>query len=47
MKYEMKIEFPYSLSAYEQVTMRERLEREIQSMMADERIKVLYLAKDE
>lgn len=43
----MKIEFPYSLDAYEQVSLKERLQREIQSFMADNRVKVLYLTKEE
>ncbi len=47
MKYVMKIELQYSLDAYEQVTLEEMLQREIQSFLADKDAKVLYLAKDE
>ena len=46
MNYVMKFKVPYSLDAYEQVTLKERLEREIQSFMADKRIEVSYLCEE-
>lgn len=42
----MKFKVPYSLDAYEQVTLKERLEREIQSFLEDESIEVSYLCEE-
>lgn len=47
IEYLMKIELQYILDAYEQVTLKERLQREIQSFLDDKDAKVSYLAKDE
>lgn len=47
MDYIVKIKLNYPLSAYEQVTLMDRFERELKSFLADPEASVEYLAKDE
>ena len=46
MNYVMEFKVPYSLNAYEQVTLKERLEREIQCFLEDKSIEVSYLCEE-
>lgn len=46
-KYEALISLPYSLSAYEQVTLKERFDRELKSFLDDKEVEVVYLAEIE
>ena len=46
MKYTISFETPYSLDAYEVVTLQERIEKEIKSFISDE-CKVNYIAENE
>lgn len=45
MKYTISFETPYSLDAYEVVTLQERIERQIKSFISDE-CEVNYIAED-
>jgi hypothetical protein len=47
MDYVAKISLNYTLSAYEQVTLQERFDRELKSFLADPEARVDYIAKDE
>ena len=46
MKYKISFETPYSLDAYEAVTLQERFEREIKSFISDE-CQVNYITESE
>ena len=45
MNYVFEIRLPYKLDAYEQVTMKDRLDREVKSFLADNNAEVIYLAE--
>ena len=47
MDYVVRICLNYTLSAYEQVTLQERFDRELKSFLADPEARVDYIAKDE
>jgi hypothetical protein len=47
MDYVAKISLNYTLSAYEQVTLQERFDRELKSFLGDKEARVDYIAKDE
>lgn len=47
MNYVLKIRLSYRLDAYEQVTLKERLDREVKSCLADDDAEVIYLAKED
>lgn len=47
MNYVLEIRLPYSLSAYDQVTLKDRLDREVKSFLDDNEAEVIYLAKKE
>ena len=46
MKYTISFETPYSLDAYEAVTLQERFEREIKSFIS-EKCEVYYITENE
>lgn len=45
MTYEMVMDIPYTLDAYDQVTLKERFDRELKLFLADGRAKVVYLTE--
>ena len=45
MKYTIAFETPYSLDAYEAITLQERIKRQIKSFISEE-CKVNYIAED-
>ena len=47
MNYVFEIRLSYRLDAYEQVTLKERLDREVKSCLADDDAEVIYLAKED
>lgn len=47
MNYVFEIHLQYGLDAYELVALRERLDREVKSSLADDSAKVIYLAKED
>lgn len=47
MKYEMLFDVPFTLDAYDQVTLKEHLEGEIRSWLRCREAEVVYLAKEE
>lgn len=46
MKYTISFETPYSIDAYEVITLQERIERNIKSFISNE-CKVNYISKNE
>lgn len=46
MKYTISFKTPYSLDAYEAVTLKERIERQIKSFISDE-CEVNYISENE
>lgn len=47
MIYEMTMDIPYTLDAYDQVTLKERFDRELKYFLGDKRAEVLYLTKQD
>lgn len=47
MTYEMVMDIPYTLDAYDQVTLKERFDRELKSFLCDKRAEVIYLTKQD
>ena len=45
-KYELTFTLPYKLGAYDHVTLKERLERELQSYFDDSSIKAILTKED-
>lgn len=47
MIYEMTMEIPYTLDAYDHVTLKERFDRELKSFLCDKRAEVICLTKQD
>ena len=47
MRYKAVFNIPYHLSAYEQVTLKERFESELQLFLGDRSLEINYLCESE